>query len=545
MLTVHHISKSYNLDVILDQVTFTLNPGERLALVGPNGCGKTTLLRILAGLETPDSGSVSFHPANARLGYLAQGFSPAPQDTLRSFLPDEDVEALSQRLAELAGRLAQDSNQRDLQAEYDRTLARLEAASQSQGRLPEVLASLGFGGMLLDTPVANLSGGQKTRLALAGVLLSDPQLLLLDEPTNHLDLEMLEWLEQWLLGYQGAVLLVSHDRYFIDRLATGVLELDPDTHRLRSFTGNYSDYLETKISERQRQWQAFQDQQDEIARLRAAVDRMRHYTRVNPRGKAGGDKFAKGFFSNRTKETTQKLKNIEKRVERMLTDERVEKPRQSWQVKLDFGEVPASGRDVLHLEGLSVGYGENVLLREIELVVRFGARVAVLGFNGSGKTTLLRTITGQIPPLAGHVRLGAGVRPGYMAQEQEHLDPELDAFNTLLQAAPFSETEARRFLHRFLFSGDDVFRPVGVLSYGERARLSLAMLIAQGCNLLLLDEPVNHLDIPSRTRFEQALDAFEGTVITVVHDRYFIASYASELWQVEDGSITARSMRVD
>jgi ATP-binding cassette subfamily F protein 3 len=524
-------------------VTFTLNPGERLALVGPNGCGKTTLLRILAGLEMPDSGSVGFHPANTRLGYLAQGFSPAPQDTLRTFLPDEDVEALSQTLAELAVRLAQDSNQRDLQVEYDRTLSSLEAAAESQGRLPEVLASLGFAGMPLDTPVSHLSGGQKTRLA--GVLLSDPQLLLLDEPTNHLDLEMLEWLEEWLLGYQGAVLLVSHDRYFIDRLATGILELDADTHHLRLFPGNYSDYLETKINERQRQWQAFQDQQDEIARLRSAVDRMRHYTRANPRGKVGGDKFAKGFFSNRTKETTQKLKNIEKRVERMLTDERVEKPPQTWQVKLDFGAVPPSGRDVLRLEGLSVGYGENVLLREIELVVRFGARIAVLGFNGSGKTTLLRTITGQIPPLAGQVRLGAGVRPGYMAQEQEHLDPELDAFNTLLLAAPFSETEARRFLHRFLFSGNDVFRPVEVLSYGERARLSLAMMIALGCNLLLLDEPVNHLDIPSRTRFEQALDAFEGTVITVVHDRYFIASYASEIWQVEDGGITASSMLVN
>jgi ATP-binding cassette subfamily F protein 3 len=536
MLTVHHLSKSFNIDTILDQVSFTLNAGERLALVGPNGCGKTTLLRILAGIERPDSGTVSLDPPDLRLGYLPQGLTQAVDETLHSFLArmSGDTLALTARLERLAFELAAAPHQPHLQAAYDTVLSQLDIASQSSGRAPAILAALGLGELPPETPVEYLSGGQKTRLSLAGVLLSDPRLLLLDEPTNHLDLEMLEWLEEWLLAYPGGVLFVSHDRAFLDRLATGILELDPTSHRLRSFAGNYSDYLETKITERQHQWQAYQDQQDEIARLRAAAARVRSDAKYRPNGKGAGDTWAPGFFANRTKGTIHKAKNLEKRVERLLTVERIEKPQASWQAKLDFNDTPPSGRDVLYLEKLSVGYGEHVLLRDLEATVRQGARIALVGANGAGKTTLLRTIIGQIPPLAGQVRLGANVQPGYMAQEQENLDPALDAYTTLCKAAPLSETEARTFLHRFLFSGEDVFRPIANLSYGERARLTLACLVAQGCNLLLLDEPINHLDIPSRTSFEQALAGFEGTVIAVVHDRFFIAAFANQVWRVDE-----------
>jgi ATP-binding cassette, subfamily F, member 3 len=349
---------------------------------------------------------------------------------------------------------------------------------------------------------------------------------------------MLEWLEDWLNAYRGAVLIVSHDRAFLDRTVTRILELDPATHQVREYAGSYADYLEQKLGEQDRQRQAYTDQQQEILHLRNTARHLRGIAKFKRGGKADtNDKFAKGFFGNRSAGTVGRATQVEERLARLLTDERIEKPKAGWQMKLDFGEVPASGQDVVVLEHLSVGYDGQVLLADLNQQLRAGSRVALIGPNGSGKTTLLRTIAGRLPPLAGRARLGAKVHVGYMAQEQELLDPALDALATIRAAAPLSETDARSFLHYFLFSGDDVFVPVGSLSFGERARLSLASLVARGCNFLLLDEPINHLDIPSRARFEQALAAFDGTVLAVVHDRYFIESFASEVWEVVDGGL--------
>ena len=543
MLAVNNISKNYGLETVLSSISFSLNRGERLGLVGPNGCGKTTLLRIIAGEERADSGSVQLIPGGLRYGYLPQGLSPDPEDTLGGFLdldeqgqpkPVEDVETLARLLA-------LNPEKEALQQAYDRALDRLAAGSENARRAPEVLRGLGLGEYPFDTPLGILSGGQKTRLALARVLLADPQLLLLDEPTNHLDLEMLEWLEQWLSGFPGAVLIVSHDRAFLDGTATSILEIDLHTHQASQYPGNYSQYLQAKLAERERQWQEYKDQQDEIARLSAAAARVTEYAGFKKGGKGdSGDKFATGFYANRTKSTIKLAKQIERRIDRLKNEDAVEKPAQSWQMKLEFSGTPASGRDVLVLEDLAVGYGEDVLLSGITLTLRYGARAVLVGANGTGKTTLLRTIAGRLEPLAGRCRTGSSVQLGYMTQEQEDLDPQLNPFETILKLSPVSETEARTFLHRFLFSGDDVFVPVGSLSYGERARLSLACLVSQGCNFLLLDEPINHLDIPSRARFEQALEAFEGTVLAVVHDRYFISGFASEIWQVQDGTVVRR-----
>jgi len=536
MLTVHQISKSYGIEAVLRKVSFTLNRGERLGLVGPNGCGKTTLLRILAGVDAPDSGSVRFYPPGLRVGYLPQGVLSGPDETLESYLvvSDANLSGLSEEITRLAEALVQSPAEPALQRDYDLALSQLEAASESASRLPQVLGALGLGEFALDSLLANLSGGQKTRLSLVRVLLNNPQLLLLDEPTNHLDLDMLEWLESWLGGFPGAVLVVSHDRAFLDGAATSILEIDPQTHTALQFAGNYAAYLEQKMAEREKQWQEYKEQQHEITQLRAAVAHVRKIGSFKRGGKGdSGDKFAKGFFANRSKETIRRAKHLEARLEKLMTEDKVDKPRQSWQMKLEFEETPTSGRDVLVLEDLSVGYGALVLLAGLNQTLKYGARTALIGPNGAGKTTLLRTIAGKLEPISGQLRLGASVKIGYMAQEQEDLLPELNAFEMICRTAAFSETDARTFLHRFLFTGDDVFVPVGLLSYGERARLSLACLVAQGCNFLLLDEPVNHLDIPSRTRFEQALGSFDGTILAVVHDRYFIEGFASELWEVQ------------
>ena len=417
-------------------------------------------------------------------------------------------------------------------------LEQISTQSDITNHMPAVLASLGLGDMPLDTPVSILSGGQKTRLVLAGLLLNNPQLLLLDEPTNHLDIAMLAWLEDWLEAYRGGALIVSHDRTFLDNTVTGILELDAVSHTIKPYAGNYSVYIQQKESEQARHRQQYQDQQDEIRRLKRAAGHTRGLAKMRKGGKADdGDKFAKGFFANRSRGTVQRAQNIEKRVERLLNEERIDKPLQGWQMKVDFADTPASGRDVLVLEDLVVGYGEKALLQDINQTVRFGTRLVLTGANGSGKTSLLKTITGLIPPLAGRARLGANVRVGYMAQEQETLDAALNVLETLQEYAAGNQTEARSFLHKFLFKGDDVFVPVGSLSYGERARLYLACLVASNCNFLIMDEPINHMDIPSRSRFEEALRQFEGTVLAVVHDRHFIRQFASALWEVKDGKV--------
>ncbi|HNT24858.1 MAG TPA: ABC-F family ATP-binding cassette domain-containing protein [Anaerolineales bacterium] len=540
MLTGHHLSKSYNLDTILADVSLSISAGERVGLIGPNGCGKTTLLRILAGLDAPDHGVVTHDVPNLRIGYLPQGLEPDPALSMGELLQRAGGGGAAEAdLAAQASALAHDPMNLALQSAYDEALRKVSEGSEAR---PEaILGALGLAQIPRDQPARFLSGGQKTRLALALVLLGEPNLLLLDEPTNHLDIEMLEWLEGWLNNFRGAALIVSHDRTFLDHTVTRILDLDGETRTLRAYEGNYSAYLEQYLAERERLMDAYRDQVYEIRRMEADINRTKQqslYVEMTTTPRQPG-------VRRIAKKVARKAKSREKKLERYLeSDERVEKPRQGWQMKLAFQAPEHLGQDVLVMEDLAVGYaGYPPLLSEINLHVRSGQRIVLTGANGKGKTTLLRTLAGQIDPLAGSYRLGSSIRLGYMAQEQETLNPERTALETIQALAPFNETEARSFLHFYLFTGDDPLRPVRSLSYGERARLSLAALVAQGSNFLLLDEPINHLDIPSRTRFEQALANFEGTILAVVHDRYFIERFANRVWLVEGGG-EAESTRV-
>ncbi len=534
MLQVSNISKRYGDVQILKHVSFVLNPGDRLGLVGPNGSGKTTLLRIIAGRERPDAGAVSMSSVSLRLGYLEQGLTYAERDTLATILQADQIEMaeLEDRVADLATALAtaEGDAQTQLLDAYGEALARLEALATRQvpeHRLQAVLAGLDLDTLPLETPVAHLSGGQKTRLGLARLLIQDPHLLLLDEPTNHLDIAALEWLEDWLCQYQGGVIIVSHDRTFLDRTVTTILDLEPQTHLLTAYPGNYSEYVEAKQRELERQWEAYHEQQERIARLQGEARRLTGYANSIEHGTIdfAPRKIAKGIARRAVVQR--------RRIERELAEEQIEKPKSTWHMKLEFVDTPSSGQDVIVMENLAVGYDGVPLLCDLNQMLRQGERVALIGANGTGKTTLLRVIAGDLPALAGTVRIGANVKLGYYAQEQENLAPESTPFAVVRAVAAMSDTEVRSFLHYFLFSGDEVFVPVRSLSYGERARLVLARLVARGCNCLLLDEPINHLDIPSRASFEQAMTAFEGTVLAVVHDRYFIKQFATRLWVAE------------
>ena len=540
-LTAHQLTKAYHLTPILKDVSFSVNRGERAALIGPNGCGKTTLLRILAGELPADSGHVSLAPAGLRLGYLPQAFPHDPHLTLDNLLGQVggNLAHLENQLGELAQALAHDPGRETLQIAYDQALTRLNQANP--GRVHTILASLGLAGIPGQQRVGTLSGGQKTRLALALALLNNPDLLLLDEPTNHLDIGMIEWLETWLDSFSGGILFVSHDRTFIDRVATKVLDLDPHTQTLREYPGGYSDYLAIYHSERDKQWSAWRDQVYEVRRMRQDIARTREQANWVERNTTPRQPGVRRY----AKKVARKAKSREKKLDRYLAAaDRVEKPTRSWQMKLDFAEPAHLGQQVLTLEGLAVGYpGRDPLLSNLNLDIQAGQRVVLTGPNGCGKTTLLRTIAGQLAPCAGRVHLGHSVRLGYMSQEQEQLDPQHSALAMLQRVAPLNETDARSFLHFFLFSGDDALRPGRDLSFGERARLSLALLVAAGCNFLILDEPINHLDIPSRSRFEEALAQFEGTILAVVHDRYFIQQFATDLWLAGSGQIETRILR--
>lgn len=537
MLQVQNIAKSYGTAQVLAGAGFILNNNEHIGLIGPNGSGKSTLLRIITGQESADSGSIVLSPPGATIGYLPQSFIEIAGLTVQQAIAGAhadwvEAEERMQKAAEAIA--AVDDPVAAMQA-YTEATERFEALGgyEREHRTAAVLQGLELGDVDPTTLVSTLSGGQKTRLGLAALLIEEPDLLLLDEPTNHLDVEALEWLEGFVRDYSNSVLIVSHDRAFLDRTVTRIIYLDPRTRTLKSYTGSYSNFAAAREREHEAHLEAWTRQQEYIGKVQSDIyqhkDRALQIELSSTPRQPGVRVLAK--------KQAKVARSRERKLERyMASDERVEKPKQDWMLKLNFGPAPPGGRAVLRLEDVSFAYPNGpAILNNVSLDVQYGERVALVGPNGAGKTTLLRLVEGRLSPSVGRVRVGTNVRLGMLSQEQETLNLDWSVLQTVRQEHPLSETDARSYLHFFLFSGDEVFRKIKECSLGQRSRLQLALLVLRGCNLLLLDEPLNHLDIDGREHFEAALDAFEGAVIVVAHDRAFLQEYPDRVVEVRNG----------
>ncbi|NOK59744.1 MAG: hypothetical protein GFH27_549285n268 [Chloroflexi bacterium AL-W] len=537
MLQVQQLHKTYGITTVLTDVTFILNDGEHIGLAGPNGVGKSTLLRCITGEEKPDSGLIACSPSNITLGYLPQSFDFTDTDTLDTVIAavQSDFMAAETALQQSTEALSTAADVDSALQVYEEALMYFEALGgyEREQRVAEILEGLDLGHLTGSTCVATLSGGQKTRLGLATLLLHQSDILLLDEPTNHLDIEALDWLEHFIQRSPKTILVVSHDREFLDRTVSRILYLDPETRSVKSYLGNYSAFAAARDHEHELHVENWKRQQEYIGRTKQDIARLKGQAlRVE-----GNTTPSQPNIRRLAKKVARKARSRERKLERYLeSDERVEKPRQTWGLNLDFGTPPPGAQVVLHLEAVSFGYTQDApLFQNISLDVEHRECIALVGPNGAGKTTLLRLIEGCFAPWEGQIRVGSNVRLGVLSQEHDILDQHSSVLDIVRNTRSMSETEARQFLHFFLFAGDSVFRSVTQCSLGERSRLQLALLVLQGCNVLLLDEPLNHLDIEGREHFEDALEAFEGTVIAVAHDRAFLRSFAERIIEIREG----------
>ncbi len=514
LLTVDGLKKSFGVHDIFQNVSFTLRQGEKVGLVGVNGSGKTTLLRCLLDPDFADGGSVKF-AGELRLGYVEQGFDDFREETVREFMqhacPDIlDLREKMRRLEEESGR-AQGEELQDILDQYARTESRYAHLDgyHYESNIKRVLIGLGYPEETWQWRADKLSGGQKTRLQLAAALVNSPDLLILDEPTNHLDIVMSEWLENYLREFRGGVLVISHDRAFLDNVVEEILEMEGGT--IHRFKGNYSRYLEQKEIQVLTQTRAYEAQQEYIARQEAYIRRF----------KAGiKSKMARGRQSQ---------------LDRL---ERIDAPVQEEEFQLRLPHAAECAEKVIMLEHLDAGYPEHRLLQDVDLTLRRGEKVAIIGPNGCGKSTLLKTILQELPPLKGEARIGNRVKIGYFSQSYERLDEKQTIMENFLTEYGLTDEQTRRLLGSMMFHGEDVFKVIGTLSGGQKARLVLLKLVLDGANCLLLDEPTNHLDIAAKEAVEAALETFDGTVLLVSHDRYLVNEVAGRIWAVEDGHVT-------
>ena len=522
MLRLEHVNKIYPTHEVLKDVTWEIKPGDRIGLVGVNGAGKSTQLKLIAGLEEASSGQI-VRQGNPRIAYLQQEFDVDPCRTVREELFQAFGEAaavvLQQRLVETSmatKRAAEDSVFLDsLIKDLSRLQNRFEALHgyELEARIEKLLPKLHFTSEGADQRVGDYSGGWQMRIALGKILLQDPDLLLLDEPTNHLDVDTIQWLEDYLIKQTAAMVVISHDRTFLDRICTQIVITERGVSR--TYLGNYTAHLEQKALEEEATQAAFERQQKDLAAQQAYVDRFR---------------------ASATRST--QAKSREKLLEKV---ERIEAPVKSVSgPSFRFPDAPRSGRQVAVIEDLSHSYGENILFLGAHLEVEPGDRIAFIGPNGAGKSTLLRLIMGLESPDDGKASLGEhNVIAGYFEQNQaEALDLQKTVIDTMFEAVPdWTQTQVRSLLGSFCLSNDAVFKDVENLSGGEKARLALALMLVQPCNLLVLDEPTNHLDIPAKQMLEDALQAYEGAALLVSHDRYFISRVANRIVELRDGEL--------
>ena len=526
-LSAADLTKFYDgVNEVFTGVSFSVNSGDRIGIIGPNGAGKSTLLNILSGEDSCESGNV-YIAKDLTVGYFHQNdlFTSTRtiyQEMLSVF---QDVIDMEDRLRELSGEIARlsENGGGDLEktlAEYDRLQAEFERRDgySYKSEIAGVLSSLDFGDAVKEKYTGDLSGGERTRLALGLLLLKKPDLLFLDEPTNHLDISTLKWLEQYIRNYQGTVLIISHDRYFLDRTVNRIFELD--NHRLSIYEGNYTFYVREHKIRRASELKAYENQQAELKRQRELISRYKQ---------RGTEKLAK------------RAKSREKALEKK---EILDRPAgEHARIKMRFQQDSVSGNDTLHAENVSmtVGTGDQkrMVLRDVSFDIKRGERVCIIGPNGAGKSTLLKMIMSELIPDSGFIKVGHNIDFGYYDQEQSMLNESSTVLEEMRSAySLYSDTELRNLLGRFLFRGEDVFRPVSVLSGGERARLSLLKLMMSGANMLILDEPTNHLDIESREVFEDALVEFPGTSVIVSHDRYFLNKVPTQIYELKEGRIT-------
>lgn len=506
------LGKSFGVRQVFSNVSFEIKEGDRVALVGPNGAGKSTLLKCILGIEELDEGQVVMSPV-ASIGYLQQDVNLGDASLAEEIETAwEDVHALENKLQELTTYLeTHEASESDLQR-LDYLQNRLEwlGGYDYEQKTKRIVYGLGFTDEDLYKPANAFSGGQKTRINLAKALVRSPDFLFLDEPTNHLDMEMLEWLEGYLSSYRGGILIVSHDRYFMDRIVTGVVELDH--HKATTYRGNYSRYVLQRDERLKADSIAYEKQQEYIKKTEEYID-----------------KYRAGIKSKMARGRQSQLNRLE----------RLEVPIISHSLDFKFPPAAMSADKVLVLDHVSIGYDTNKpIIDDISLVVRRGESVALIGPNGVGKSTMVKSIVGEVVPLNGHIDIGNRVQVGYFSQEHEELHDQWQVVDEIINNYNFTEEKARNVLGSFLFKGDDVFKLVGDLSGGERARLALLKLFLQGDNFLILDEPTNHLDVPTREIVERALQQFGGTCFIISHDRYFLDQVSTRTLVLEDKGVT-------